>query len=204
MRFGVFSVYLGKICASASSTVYTTSLSFCARFSVLYEIYFGFTVFYYFFVRFLIYPNVPLPPSVNSHFLSTHYFFFVLCFVFVFFFLLGKEQGSSQQASQVEQDKQNDVATPLRSFASVKKRSLPEAESTDQSPSAKFVTGNIGAENSESKSVDTSNKASKPSKNQKRKMKKKRRKERLLSKRLVNLWKNSFPLSGVLLYYFQF
>lgn len=93
----------------------------------------------------------------------------------------GREQGSSQQACQVEQDKQNDVATPLRSFASVKK--LPEAESTDQSPSAKFVTGNIGAENSESKSVDTSNKASKPSKNQKRKMKKKRRKERLLSKR---------------------
>lgn len=92
-----------------------------------------------------------------------------------------REQGSSQQACQVEQDKQNDVATPLRSFASVKK--LPEAESTDQSPSAKFVTGNIGAENSESKSVDTSNKASKPSKNQKRKMKKKRRKERLLSKR---------------------
>ncbi|XP_074636576.1 uncharacterized protein LOC141894722 isoform X2 [Acropora palmata] len=58
-----------------------------------------------------------------------------------------REQGSSQQASQVEQDKQNDVATPLRSFASVKKRSLPEAESTDQSPSAQFVTGNIGTEN---------------------------------------------------------
>ena len=124
--------------------------------------------------------------------------------LFLFFFLLGREQGSSQQASQIEQDKQNVVATSLRSFASVKKRSLPEAESTDQSPSAKFVTGNIGAENSESKSVDTSNKASKPSKNQKRKMKKKRRKERLLSKRLVNLWKNSLPLSGVLLYYFQF
>lgn len=95
----------------------------------------------------------------------------------------GREQGSSQQASQVEQDKQNVVATSLRSFASVKKRSLPEAESTDQSPSAQFVTGNIGTENSESKSVDSGNKASKPSKNQKRKMKKKRRKERLLSKR---------------------
>ena len=204
MRFGVFSVYLGKICDSASSTVYTTSLSFCARFSVSNEIYFGFTVFYYFFCAVSNIPQCPPPPfskltlSVNSLFL------FCSLFCFVLFFFLEREQGSSQQASQVEQDKQNDVATPLRSFASVKKRSLPEAESTDQSPSAQFVTGNIGTENSESKSVDSSNKASKPSKNQKRKMKKKRRKERLLSKRLANLRKNLFPLSGVLLYYFQF